>query len=232
MTWKGWNGKASLGQSMHRALGEPVPVRPPGPATEEKEKKEKGKGKGKVVQIATPPTTGRVARHRKRQTTVDAAKAGKPQEPAVPSRSILKRPETAEAEKKEQEKKREEEAARKGAEKAREKEAEKTAAMKRWEEGKLSQEEGETHSAAARPIRDLAGDAVAIEEVATGQRIAHMAGMRALGSRWEEEWACASQAPPQRQQQQSRQPPQQQQQQQQQQQSNWAQRAAAAAALP
>jgi len=59
-----------------------------------------------------------------------------------------------------------------------------------------------------------------------------MTGMRALGSRWGEEWACTSQAPPQRQQQ-SRQPPQQQKrQQQQQQQSNWAQRAAAAAALP
>ena len=214
------------------ALGEPVPAMPPEPATEEKEKKEKGKRKGKVVQITTPPATGHVARQRKRQATVDVANAGKPQEPAAPSQSILKRPETAETERKEREKKREEEAARKGAEKAGGKEAEKATAMKRWEEGKLSQEEGETYSAAARPIWDLAGDAVAIEEVAAGQRIAHMAGMRALGSRWEEEWACASQAPPQRQQQQSRQPPQQQQQQQQQQQSNWAQRAAAAAALP
>jgi len=72
------------------APGEPVPVMPPGPATEEKEEKEKGKGKGKVVQIAAPPATGRVARQRKRQATVDAAKAGKPQEPAAPSRSILK----------------------------------------------------------------------------------------------------------------------------------------------
>jgi len=162
---------------------------------------------------------------------VDAAKAGKLQEPAVSIWSILKRPETAEAEKKEREKKREEEAARKGAEKVGRKEEEKAAAMKRWEEGKLSQEEGETYSAVARPIRDLAGDADAIEEVAAGQRIAHMAGMRVLGSRWEEEWACASRAPPQRQQQ-SRQPLQQQKQQQQQQQSNWVQRVAAAAALP
>jgi len=96
--------------------------------------------------------------------------------------------------------------ARKGAEKAGKKEEEKAAAMKRWEEGKLSQEEGETYSTAARPIRDLAGDADVIEEVAAGQRIAHMAGIRALGSRWEEEWACASQAPPQWQQQ-SRQSP-------------------------
>jgi len=171
------------------APGEPVPVMPPGPATEEKEEKEKGKEKGKVVQSVAPSATGRVARQRKRQATVDAAKAGKPQEPAAPSRSILKRLETAEAEKKEREKKREEEAARKGAEKEGEKEAEKAAATKRWEEGKLSQEEGETYSAAPRPIRDLANDADAIEEVAAGQKIAHMAGIRALGSQWEENWA-------------------------------------------
>jgi len=112
------------------APGEPVPVMPPGPATEEKEEKEKGKEKGKVVQSVAPSATGRVARQRKRQATVDAAKAGKPQEPAAPSQSILKRPETAEAKKKEREKKREEGAARKGAEKEGEKEAEKAAATK------------------------------------------------------------------------------------------------------
>jgi len=241
------------------APGEPVPVMPPGPAAEEKEENEKGKGKGKVVQIAAPPATGCVARQRKRQATVDAAKAGKPQEPAAPSPSILKRPETAEAEKKEREKKREEEAARKGAEQEGEKEAEKAAAMKRWEGGKLSQKEGETYSAAARPIRDLANDADAIEEVAAGPRIAHMAGMRALESQWEEDWARSHVVSPQqqrqqqqrRQQQQPRLPERQQQQrpqhqqqqlqqklasprapQQQRQQSNWAQRAAVAAALP
>jgi len=229
----------------------PVPAMSPGPAMEEKEKKGKGKAKGKAVQIAAPPATGHAARQRKRQAAVDAAKEMEPEKLAAPIRSILKRPETAEAEKKEREKKREEEAARK--------EAEKAAAMKRWEEGKLSQEEGETYSAAARPIRDLAGDAGAVEEVAVGQRIAHMAGMRALGSQWEEDWACGHAASPQQQcQQQQRQhqqqprlsegqqqqrPQQQQQQhqqkqasprppQQRQQQSNWAQRAAAAAALP
>jgi len=106
------------------------------------------------------------------------------------------------------------------------KEEEKEAAMKRWEEGNLSQEEGETYSATARPIRDLAADADAIEEVATGQRVAHMAGMRALGSQWEEDWAHGHAASPQQQRQQQQQPrlpeweqqqrPQQQQQQQQQ----------------
>jgi len=98
----------------------------------------------------------------------------------APIRSILKRLETAEAEKKEQEKKRKEEVVRKKAEKAWKKEEEKVAAMKRWEEGKLSQEEGETYSAAATLIWDLGHDANAIEEVAAGQRIAHIAGMRAL----------------------------------------------------
>ena len=86
----------------------------------------------------------------------------------APIRLILKRPETAEAEKKEREKKREEEAARKEAEKAGKKKEEKSAARKRWEEGKLCQEEGETYSAATRPIRNLAGDADAIEKVAAG----------------------------------------------------------------
>jgi len=161
---------------------------------EEKEKKGKEKGKGKAVQIAAPPAMGRAARQRKRQAAVDAAKTGKPEKPVVPIRSILKRPKTAEAEKKEQEKKREEEAASK--------EVEKAAAVKRWEEGKLSQEEGETYSAADRPIRDLADDANTIEEVAAGQRIAHMAGMRALGSQWEEDWACSHAASPQQQHQQ------------------------------
>jgi len=120
----------------------------------------------------------------------------------VPIQSILKRLETVEAEKKEWEKKREEEVARKEVEKAGKKEEEKVAAVKRWEEGKLSQEEGETYSAAARSIWDLADDANAIEKVAAGQRIAHMAGMRALGSQWEEDWACSHAASPQQQRQQ------------------------------
>jgi len=149
--------------------------------------------------------------------------------------------------------------ARKEAEKAGKKEEEKAAAIQRWEEGKLSQKEGEIYSAAARPIRDLADGANAIKEVATGQRIAHMAGMRALASQWEEDWARGHAASPQqqcqqqqrRQQQQPRLPEWQQQQrpqhqqqqhqqkqvsprapQQRQQQGSWVQRAVVAAALP
>jgi len=75
-------------------------------------------------------------------------------------------------------------------------------AMKRWEEGKLSQDEGETYSAAARLIRDLADDANAIEEVAAGQRIAHMVGMWALGSQCEEDLARGDAVGPQQQRQQ------------------------------
>jgi len=148
----------------------------------------------------------------------------------------------------------------KEAEKAGREEEAKAAAMKRWEAGELSQKEGETDSAAARQIQDLTGDADDTEEAAAGRRIAQMAGMRALGSQWEEERARGRMAPlqgqrqqqqcPQQQQpppqQQQRPPPERQQQQrryhqrpaspqapqQGQQQSSWAQRAAAAAALP
>ena len=188
-----------FGSKHAQAPGEPVSSMPQGPTTGEKEKKGKEKGKGKAVQDAAPPAMGRAACQRKRQAAVDEAKTGKPEEPVAPIRLILKRPETAEAEKKEREKKREEEAARKEAEKAGKKEEEKAAAIKRWEEGKLSQEEEETYSAAARPIRDLADDANAIEEVAAGQRIAHMPGMRALGSQWEEDWARGHAVSPQQQ---------------------------------
>ena len=143
--------------------------------------------------------------------------------------------------------------------KAGKKEEKKAAAMKRWEEGKLRQEEGKTYSAPARPIWDLASGAKAIEEVAAGQRIAHMAGMWVLGSQWEKVWARGHMASPQQQcqqqqcqqQQQPRLPGWQQQQRSQhqqrqhqqkqaslrallqgQQQGNCTQRAAAAAALP
>jgi len=212
----------------------------------------KEKGKGKVVQITTPPATGRVAYQRKQQAAVDVAKAREPEKPAAPTRPILKRLQTAEAEKREREKKGEEEVARKDVEKAGREEEEKAAAMKRWEVGELSQKEGETYSAAARQIWDLTGDAEDTEEAATGRRIAHMAGMRALGSQWEEDWAHGRMAPLQRQrQQQQRQQQQkpapsewQQQQryhqkpaspqapQQGQQHRSWAQRAAAAVVLP
>ena len=140
--------------------------------------KEKGKekGKGKAVQITTPPARGRAARQRKRQAAVDAPKAREPEKPAAPTRLILKRLQTAEAEKREREKKGEEEAARKEAEKVGREEEEKVAAMKRWEEGELSQKEGETYSATARQIWDLTGNADDIEEAAAGRRIAQVMG--------------------------------------------------------
>jgi len=232
-------------------------------AENEKEEKEE-KGKASMVQVATPAggKTHRQkgsAKQQKRQAAADASNEKERAEPkvAAPIRQILKRPETAEAEKNAAEERRKEEE---------KKDEEKAAVMKRWEEGDLSQEEWETYNAAARPIQYLADDAEAIEEVAAGQRMAHRAGMRALDSQWEKERAPPQLAPvkprqqqqraplqtqqrqhQQHQQQQQRQQPmprqgpqkgQQQWQQQgapaqsQQQQGNWAQRAAAAAALP
>ena len=167
------------------------------------------------MQIATPPATGCTARRRKRQAAVYVAKAREPEKPAAPTRSILKQLQTAEAEKMEREKKGEEEAARKEVKKAGREEEEKAAAIKRWEEGELSQKEGETYSAAARQIWDLTGDADDTEEVAAGRRIAHMAGIRALGSQWEEDRARGRTAPLQRQRHQQQRHQQQRQQQQQ-----------------
>ena len=172
------------------APGEPVPAAMGGEKEQGKEK-----GKGKAVQIATPPATGRAARQRKRQAAVEAAKAREPERPAAPTRPILKRPQTAEAEKREQEKRGEEEAAMKDAEKAGREEEAKAAAMKRWEAGELSQKEGETYSATARQIWDLTGDAGDTQEAAAGRRIAHMAGIRALGSQWEEDRVRGRMAP-------------------------------------
>jgi len=220
-------------------LGAAVPTQgmAPGPS----KKKGKEKEKGKAVQIAIQPALVRAARQARRQTTVNEARAGRAEMPVPPIRSILNRPETEEVEKKAEETTKQEVA---------KKQEEKMAAMKKWEAGELSQKEGETYSRAARPIQALAGETNTLGEVAAGQRIAHIAGMRALESRWEEEWDCARAAPLQQQQQsQQRQllcSPQQQQQrqqrqvqprapqqqQQQQQQTSWAQRAAVAAALP
>jgi len=104
-----------------------------------------------------------------------------------------------------------------------EKAAAKAKVRKRWEAGRFNAEEEEVYGRAMRPILSLAGDSHDLEEMAAGKRIEHMAGMRALESWWEEEWAYALTIPLQ---------PRHQWQQRQQQQSNWAQWAAAAAALP
>ena len=90
-----------------------------------------------------PFTAGSVAYQWSRQAEVDTAKVGKQMEAIVSIRPILKHLEMEEALKK-MEEKRYEEAARK--------EAEKMAATKKWEEGVLSQKEGETYSTTARPI--------------------------------------------------------------------------------
>ena len=221
------------------ALGEPVPPMPPAP---EMGGRKKEKGKAKVMQIAVPPapapgctrTPRGSAWQQRRQAAADTAKVAK-LEVAVPIRSILKRPETVEAEKKREEK-RKEQVAKKEQEKvaeAVEKAAAKAEVRKRWEAGRFNAEEEEVYGRAMRPILSLADDSHGLEEMAAGKRIAHMAGMRALESRWEEEWARALTIPPQpRHQRQQQVQPRVPQQQQQQQQSNWAQRAAAAAALP
>jgi len=52
----------------------------------------------------------------------------------------------------------------------------------------------ESYSSAARPIQDLA-DPENAKEVAAGQEIAQMAGMRGLASLWVEEWVRANAAP-------------------------------------
>ena len=43
------------------------------------------------------------------------------------------------------------------------------------------------YSRATRPISSLADDSHDLEEMAAGKRIAHMVGIRALESWWEEE---------------------------------------------
>ena len=171
-------------------LGVAVPSQgmAPGPS----KKKGKEKKKGKAVQFAVPPALGRAARQARRKMAVDEARAGRAEEPVAPIRSILKRPKMEEAEKKAEEKTREEVA---------KKQEEKMAAMKKWEAGELSQKEGETYSRAATPILALAGETNTLREVGAGQRIAHMAGMRAWESRWEEEWDYARAVPLQQQQQ-------------------------------
>jgi len=213
----------------------PVPA-PAREALVEKEKKtRKDKGKGKAVQLVAPPTLackpkGSVQQQR-RQAEVDknraeAARTGLKVEAVVPSapapvRSILKRPETIAAEKAEKE--------------ARERE--KAAARKRWVRGDFSKQEEESYTQAARPLWGLGNTD---EEEEATQKVAHLAGMRAVEDHWEQEWESnAARASPQQQKQQQRQqypnqqPMQQQHQQRapQQQASNWAQRAAAAAAL-
>ena len=172
----------------------PEPVAPA--AKEEEEKKKKDKGKAKAGRVAVPPPARKQKgspRQQHRQAAVNEARAQAAAVAKAQAPSILKRPETAAAEKKAEEERKEEavKAEEKRKKEAAEKEEEKAVAMARWETGELSQAEWGTYTMAANPIKDLAGDSEALEEVAAEQRIAHRVGMRALGDQWEEERARA-----------------------------------------
>jgi len=236
------------------ALGEPTLTAQGAPGGKGEERKKKEKGKGKAVQTATPSAEGRAGHQQRRQAAVNAAMAANAA-PAAALRSILKRPETVEAERQQAKKKvaeEKEEEAGKEAGRAAELErrrAAKVEAKRRWEMGNFEDEEGVAYGGALRPISSLVDESQDQEEMAAGKRIVHMAGMRAVEEHWEEEWdrRHAAPPPPRRQQQEGQQQrgpprtpraPQQPQRQQQQQQApqlrqqldSWGQRAAAVAA--
>jgi len=149
----------------------PEPVAPA--AKEEEEKKKKDKGKAKAGRVAVPPPARKqkgLPRQQHRQAAVDEARAQAAAVAKAQAPSILKRPETAAAEKKAEEERKEEavKAEEKRKKEAAEKEEEKAVAMARWETGELSQAEWGTYTMAANPIKDLAGDSEALEEVAAG----------------------------------------------------------------
>ena len=204
--WSNMEGveRESLFGSKHApVLGEPVPPMPPAP---EMAGRKKEKGKAKVMQIAIPPapapgctcTLRGSAWQQRWQAATDTAKVAK-LEVVVPIWSIMKCPETVEAKKK-REDKRKEEVAKKEQEKvvgAVEKAAAKAKVQKRWEAERFNAEEEEVYGRAMHPISSLADDSHGLEEMAAGKRIVYMAGMQALESRWEEEWARAFTIPPQ-----------------------------------
>jgi len=204
---------------------------------EEGKKKKKEKGKAKEVHVATLPAKGHAERQQLRQAAVDAASANEKRDLTHPIRPILKCPETAEAEQRQEERRRVEVA---------KKEEDKGVARKRWEEwGKMTEAEQNTYTKAANQIKATAyEDTVTAEEQRATWRVAHKAGIQEVEVRWERMYDEARGQPqtpcrpqhwqqPDPQQQQGRQqqaqptvPPKRQQQ------DNWAQRVAAAAALP
>jgi len=138
------------------------------------------KGEGSADCDPSGPAHARVrapkgsTHQKKRQAALDAAREEKGKEAAASTAAgspqlILKCPETAAAEKREAER------AAKTAEKA----AAKAEASKRWETGGLNEEEEEVYRRATRPISGLADDSADLEEMAAGNRIAHMVGIRA-----------------------------------------------------
>jgi len=131
------------------ALGESASAKQGGPG-QEGIKKKKQKGKAKAVQIAEPQAPSRTPRgsayQQRRQAALDAARLTGAAS-AVPW-SILKCPETVEAEEK-REKRRKAEAAKM--------EEEKAVARRRWEKwGKMTEAEQEAYSAAANSIKPMA----------------------------------------------------------------------------
>ena len=141
-------------------LGAPVAT----PALVPEVPKKKEKGKAKEVQIAVPQSPVRararapkcLAHQQKHRAAADAARAEKAQVSPRPEvatvRSILKRPETAAAEKAKKE----------------EQVAAKAAVKERWEKGELNEEEREVYNSAATPIKYLAADGEDMGEVAAG----------------------------------------------------------------
>jgi len=166
------------------ALGESASAKQGGPG-QEGIKKKKEKGKAKAAQIAEPEapsrTPRRSAHQQRRQAALDAATLTGAAS-AVP-RSILKRPETVEAEEK-REKRRKAEAEKK--------EEEKAVARRRWEKWeKMTEAEQEAYSVAANPIKAMAYETETAEDAATNQQVAHKAGIRAVEEQWERKWGGA-----------------------------------------
>jgi len=111
------------------------------------------------VQTATPPAEGRAGRQQRRQAAVNAAMVANAA-PAAAPRSILKRPETEEAEREQAKKKVAEEKEQKvgRAAELERRRAAKAEAKKRWEGGNFEGEEGVVYGGAMRPISSLADE--------------------------------------------------------------------------
>ena len=139
------------------------------------------KGKEEEVRIAVSEASTRPARKPRAEvggTRTERAAATTPETALVPG-TILKRPETIKREEDER----------------KERLARKTAARAKWESGDLEKWEWEAYSKAANPILALeAGDD---EAEKAARAVAHMAGMRAVETLWEERQGQQKERPPQ-----------------------------------
>lgn len=102
---------------------------------------------------------------------------GKEVEPAVP-RSIVKRSETAAAEKK---------TARKKEEKSAKKAGKKAVGKRRWENGDLTAGKWKVYGTAANLLNDLVSESEDLSEMAVGERIPQLTRIRTLEQWWEEQ---------------------------------------------